>query len=148
MAGIKNNLAKGFIEAQLVGLRSWHFQGPKSLDDFSSTWLFSQSNHRPKNNATQVRANNTGTSTNGPIVAASAWSEPTPHTAIATAIANSWNRCEYFFNIDQGEGFHVRNCCSPPWMPARQPYHIQISCLPFLIHGVSDKTRVRKRTTT
>jgi hypothetical protein len=42
-----------------------------------------------KKSATHVKASNTGTSTRGPIVAASAWSEPTPYTAIAIAIASS-----------------------------------------------------------
>lgn len=40
--------------------------------------------------ATQVSARSTGTSTSGPIVAANAWSDPTPYTAIATAIASSY----------------------------------------------------------
>lgn len=44
-----------------------------------------QSSFRFRYSATQVRASSTGTSTSGPMVAARAWSESTPYTALHNA---------------------------------------------------------------
>lgn len=71
-----------------------------SNDDISRFWALVLLSFLLNNNATHVRHKSTGTSTRGPMVAASAWSELTPNTAMAIAIASSCVWCCQMWHVE------------------------------------------------